>query len=324
MKRLKILLIVFVCLLNTSPAVSQSITLFTLGDSLTTGDGDEGSGGGYPVRLASKLQASYPGTTLTNHAISGDTTQDLINKQLTGAVADLNAAPVENLKIALVWIGSNDLFGLYAGDVCTEYYTDLAFCEKHEMEISTGNVNTILSELKATGATLYIACLDDQTKRPLIMNPEIRAEIFPGITNEEVPKMSAQIAYYNDQVKAHAASNGATTVDFYNTTIFENTATLSDDGNHPNSAGYDAIARIWYQSITGSTQQSSTMTPPTTQSTKALETPEEIAGAPVKFSITDRVIGFETDFPAYSAPIDIIFFCSIHPGSSIASLRTTP
>ena len=48
-----------------------------------------------------------------------------------------------------------------------------------------------------------------------------------------------------------SSASGATTVDFFNTTIFENWATLSNDGNHPNGAGYDAIAMIWYQAITG-------------------------------------------------------------------------
>ena len=32
---------------------------------------------------------------------------------------------------------------------------------------------------------------------------------------------------------------------FYATTIFADPATLSDDGNHPNGAGYDVIAALW-------------------------------------------------------------------------------
>ena len=66
--------------------------------------------------------------------------------------------------------------------------------------------------------------------------------------------MSTQLTAYNNQIITHAATHGATTVDFFNTTIFENSATLSDDGNHPNGSGYDAIAQIWYQAITGTTQ----------------------------------------------------------------------
>jgi len=254
MKTARIVFIVLLFILNSSLAISQPITLVTLGDSLTAGDGDDGSGGGYPARLLTMLLALYPGSTMVNRAISGDTTQDLINKQLTSAVADLNGAPAGNTKIAIVWIGSNDLFGLYASDVCTEYYSDISTCEQVEMGISTDNVDTILNDLKATGATIYIALLDDQSKRPVIADPILRADTFPGISDDEVSRMSTQTASYNSQVETLAASHGATTVDFFNTTIFENSTTLSDDGNHPNGSGYDAIAQIWYQAITGTTQ----------------------------------------------------------------------
>ena len=251
---MKTIMAALIVLLMATPALPQSVTLVTVGDSLTAGDGDDGVGGGYPARLLSMLQSVYPGSTLSNRAVSGDTSQDLINRQLDNAVADLDGAPAENLKIAIVWIGSNDMFGLYAGDVCTEYYPDLPTCEQTEMGISYANVNTILGALKATGATLYIARLDDQTKRPVIADPALRNEVFPGITDDEVPRMAAQIINFNNEVDTHAATHGAQVVDFYNTTIFETDATLSDDGNHPNGAGYDAIARIWYAAIAGTTQ----------------------------------------------------------------------
>ena len=252
MKTSKVLTALLLAMFIAAPAFSQPITLVAVGDSLTAGDGDDGSGGGYPARLLTLLLGDHPGSTLYNRAISGDTTTDLIAKQLDSAVADLNAAPGANRKVALVWIGSNDLFGLYASDVCTEYYPDIETCEEYEMGYSTDNVNTILSALEATGADLYIALLDDQTRRPVIADPVLRNETFPGITAEEVPRMSTQISYYNGEVETYAATYGAVTVDFYNTTIFETEATLSDDGNHPNGAGYDAIAQIWYQAVASS------------------------------------------------------------------------
>ena len=254
MKTGKIIIAALFLIIIAGPVLSQPVTLVAVGDSLTAGDGDDGAGGGYPARLLTLLQALYPGSTLSNRAISGDTTQDLINKQLSDAVSDLNAAPAGNLKIAVIWIGSNDLFGLYASDVCTEYYPDLSTCEQFEMGYSVDNVGTILNDLAGTGASILIALLDDQTKRPVMADAALRHDAYPGITNDEVSRMSTQIFYYNDQVNTHAAVYGAATVDFYNTTIFETSATLSDDGNHPNGAGYDAIARIWYQAITGSGQ----------------------------------------------------------------------
>lgn len=248
---IKIFLFVTLFLLCASPAISQPITLITIGDSLTAGDGDIEGGGGYPQRVLTMLTTLYPGSTLSNLAISGDTTADLINKQLDSAVDRLNSAPSGTIKMALVWVGSNDLFGLYAGDVCSEYYTSLSRCEEVEMGNSVANVDTILTRLKSTGATICIALIDDQSRRPVITDASLRADTFPGITADEIPRMSTQIAYYNEQIKNHAATHGAKTVDFFNTTIFQNMATLDYDGNHPNSSGYDAIAGIWYQAITG-------------------------------------------------------------------------
>ena len=41
----------------------------------------------------------------------------------------------------------NDLFGLYAGDTCTEWYPGLETCERKELGLSHDNVNTILKAL---------------------------------------------------------------------------------------------------------------------------------------------------------------------------------
>ncbi len=252
MKTGKILIVLLPFVFFANPGLSQPVTLVAVGDSLTAGDGDDGSGGGYPARVLGMLQDGHPGSTLSNRAISGDTTQDLINKQLHDAVADLNGAPAGNLKIAIVWIGSNDFFGLYASDVCTEYYDSLSACERAETENSANNADAILAQLKATGAEVYVALLDDQSKRPVIADASLRNDVFPGFADDEIPRMSARIAIYNDRLETIAAARGAETVDFFNTTIFENAATLSDDGNHPNGAGYDAISRIWHRAIAGS------------------------------------------------------------------------
>jgi len=270
------LVLALMLLTASSPCASQPVTLVAVGDSLTEGDGDDGSGGGYPARVLAMMQAAYPGSTLSNRAVSGQTAQDLINVQLPLAVSDLNAAPAGNRKIALVWIGSNDLFGLYQNNVnlCAEYFSHLSLlaCEDTVIDESCVNVDEILSGIKATGASIYIALLDDQSKRPVITDVSLRNGVFPDITDEEVARMSAQIVNYNNKVKTLAAAHGATTVDFFNTTIFENSATLSSDGNHPNGAGYDAIARIWYQAIAGATTTTTVTTTTTTIPTSTTTT----------------------------------------------------
>lgn len=231
--------------------MAQPVTLVTLGDSLTAGDGDDTVGGGYPPRLLELLQDEHPGSTLDNLGISGDTSDDLINKQLTPAVSLLEAAPAGNMTIALVWIGSNDLFGLY-NYVCDEQYqNNYAACEADTFATYSANLDHILTTLSQAGARLFIALLDDQSKRPVMTDPALRGDSYGSITDEDVQRMSVQVGLYNDEIARLAGLHGATTVDFFHTTIFEDAATLSQDGNHPNASGYDVIADLWFQAISG-------------------------------------------------------------------------
>jgi len=248
MARIGSVLLATALLWGITSASAEPVTLVTLGDSLTVGDGDEAAGG-YPSRLLKKLSEEAPGSTLENLAQSGWTSDDLINTQLEPAVAALKAAPGNAPKLALVWIGSNDLFGLY-NYVCPEdYRNDYARCEPEALQLFTNNIKTILASLKATGARLYIALLDDQSKRPVMRNPQLRRDSYDKITADDVSRMSVQTGKYNAVIRELAASYGATTVDFFDTKIFETSATLSEDGNHPNGAGYEAISEIWHQAV---------------------------------------------------------------------------
>ena len=242
-----VLLATFLLWGATAPS-AESVTLVALGDSLTVGDGDE-AGGGFPPRLLKQLSQGAPGSTLQNLAQSGWTSDDLINTQLEPAVAALRAATGGAPKLALVWVGSNDLFGLY-NYVCPEDYgNDYARCEPEALQLFTDNIKTILTSLKATGARLFIALLDDQSKRPVMTNGQLRRDSYDKITADDVSRMSIQTGKYNAAIRELAASYGATTVDFFDTKIFETRATLSEDGNHPNGAGYEAIAGVWHQAI---------------------------------------------------------------------------
>ncbi len=241
-------LLATILLLGVTSASTEADTLVTLGDSLTVGDGDEADGG-YPARLLEKISEKAPGSTLKNLAQSGWTSDDLINTQLGPAVAALRAAPGDAPRLALVWIGSNDLFGLY-NYVCPEDYgNDYARCEPEALQLFTRNVKIILVSLKATGARLYIALLDDQSKRPVMRNPQLRRDSYDKITADDVSRMSVQTGKYNAVIREVAASYGASTVDFFDTKIFEDPATLSEDGNHPNGPGYAVVAEIWHRAI---------------------------------------------------------------------------
>ena len=233
----------FVTVSSSSTLPSGPLTLVALGDSLTQGDGDD-SGRGYPGRLLEMINAVRPGSTVTNLGQSGWNSDALINgdqgieSQLERAVAELQTAIAQGRgAVALVWIGSNDLWYLYeyGGDINDEG-------DAQDFQHFASNMDTILSRLRGTGAAVIVALLDDQSKRPVAL----KGEAFTSVTPEELARMSVQVGRYNTIIVTKAAQYGALTVDFYNTDIFTNPATLYDDGNHPNGAGYDLIAQRWW------------------------------------------------------------------------------
>jgi lysophospholipase L1-like esterase len=236
---------------ETNPAPVNSlpagpVTMVALGDSLTQGDGDE-SGRGYPGRLLDKVNETRPGSTMTNLGQSGWNSDALINgdqgleSQLDRAIVELQAATSQGrAAVALVWIGSNDLWYLYeyGGEGSDEG-------DAQDAEHFSANIDMILAKLRATGAGVVVALLDDQSQRPIAL----KGEAFTAITKDELSRMSLQAIKYNEIIRQRAAQHGALTVDFYNTDIFVNPATLYDDGNHPNPAGHDAIAQKWYEAL---------------------------------------------------------------------------
>ena len=249
MKHLKKLILTTV-LFFSSCIYAEQILVLTMGDSLTAGDGDDIEGRGYPVRLESILSDRGISAKVRNIAISGDTSSDLIAKQLDPAVKELTAAG--NIKkIALVWIGSNDMFGFYnytAGeDWCKNMGPDA--CERSEMKTTAENIAKIVRELKKAGASVIVALVDDQTRRPVISEKKMRSEFFPNINDADVARMSKQIRLYNDSIKNITAKSGAATVDFFTDSVFYDKSMLGDDGNHPNSTGYDKIAQVWADAV---------------------------------------------------------------------------
>ena len=59
-------------------------------------------------------------------------------------------------------------------------------------------------------------------------------------------RMSSHVNWYNEIIAQKAMQYGALTVSFFGTDVFTNLDTLYYDGNHPNSAGYDIIAQMWF------------------------------------------------------------------------------
>ncbi|MBC7878523.1 MAG: hypothetical protein H7Y59_15235 [Anaerolineales bacterium] len=228
-----------------APLPAGPVAMVALGDSLTQGDGDD-TGRGYTVRLLDMVNAIRPGSTMTNFGQSGWNSDALINGdqgfsgQLERSLGELQIASAEGRgAVAFVWIGSNDLWYLY------EYGEGTNENDALDAEHFSTNLDVILTQLRAAGAEVIIALLDDQTKRPVAIN----GQAFTSITPDELARMSLQVTRYNEIISEKAAQYGALTVDFYSTDIFTNPATLYDDGNHPNAAGYDIIAQKWFDTL---------------------------------------------------------------------------
>ena len=229
------------------------ITVVTLGDSLTEGQGDDG-GTGYPGRLPDLLAAKgRPGSTVVNVGHSGWDTQMLIDgaedrpselAEARTAIADAQSAgrPV----VALVLIGSNDLWYLY--EYGPESGTD-AEAEAADVEHYRRNLESIVSDLRTRGAQVVLAINDDQSRRDIATDETRRGAALPATTNAEVAQMSAQARRYATVVRDIASANGLPVADFLESPVYTNRATMSDDGNHPNAQGYDAIAQVWMEAM---------------------------------------------------------------------------
>lgn len=232
-----------------SPAqalLSGPITIITLGDDLTRGDGDT-IGRGYPERLLKLVNQIRPGSFSKNLAHSGWTSDDLIHGdgnlpgQLTRALSEVESSASEwRASIVLVWIGGNDLWELYTG-------TSEVTAEEEEQDVLrfSENMDTVISGLREAGAEVVVARLDDQAKRPA----KSRSQTYPDITAGELSRMTKQVQRYNEVIVEKANQYGVLTIDFYETDIFTQPETLASNGFHPNPAGYDLIAQTWYKAL---------------------------------------------------------------------------
>ncbi len=219
-----------------------AVSIVALGDSLTQGDCDE-SGRGYPARLQTLVEKVRPGSVVLNVGHSGWTSGDLAataNDSPTDVAQAIDGEP----DIALVWIGSNDLWALY--EFGPEPMT--ATAEREDLATYEANLDSLLTRLSERGVSVYLALLDDQSKRPVVAAPA-GEPAFPATTAADLALMSAHVAAYNDMIRRKAAQYRATLVDFSTSTLFTTPATLCTDGNHPNEAGYDAIAAIWFAAL---------------------------------------------------------------------------
>src|ERR1035437_609838 len=95
-----------------------------------------------------------------------------------------------------------------------------------DLQMYQTSIDRILRDLSAHGATVFVALLDDQSKRPVVANPPNPLEpASPDTTKADLALMSAHVKAYNQIIAQTEARYGAGTVDFYGSPIFTNPAT---------------------------------------------------------------------------------------------------
>jgi lysophospholipase L1-like esterase len=101
-------------------------------------------------------------------------------------------------------------------------------------------VQTLISAARGLGARVLVGTL----------LPEIASDVNGGAASLIVP--------FNNQLVPVAASTGATVVDLYSDIVTDVTDWIAYDGLHPTVAGYQEMARVWFNSVRSSFEQPST------------------------------------------------------------------
>jgi lysophospholipase L1-like esterase len=229
------------------------VTVITLGDSLTAGEGDE-TGIGFTGRLVDMIDKSpgRSGSSLNNLGASGWDSTMMVDGG-NGSPAELGAA-VDAAKaatdagqavLATVLIGSNDMWYLY------EYGPpDGTPAENEDAAEATyrANLERTVRELGAAGAVVVLGLPDDQSIRPAVADIDRLHEYLPDVTVEEVQQMATFSVRLDSVTQDVAEQFGLRTVDT-NDPFWGDEATMADDGIHPNPEGYAKLAGLWFEVI---------------------------------------------------------------------------
>ena len=192
------------------PAKGERRVVF-MGDSITDSWDDPRFGG------------FFPGRPYVNRGISGQTTPQMLLR-FRPDVLDLKPVAV------VILAGTNDISGN------TGPATPAAI---------QGNLASMAELARAHGVRVVLASLLP------VSDYDKNREGRPIIRTQQRPP--EQIRALNDWIKTYAAANGHTYLDYYSATVDEHGLLqddLSEDGLHPNSKGYAAMAPLAEQAIT--------------------------------------------------------------------------
>ena len=231
---LAVILWFFFLTLTLTSWADPSRKIACLGDSLTEGDGDD-RGQGYPGRLQSVLGSTYQ---VKSFGKSGWTAEMML-QGYEGQPSQVQRALDWGPQVTLIWVGSNDLWYLY------EYNNPTTAAERADVENYRKLISESIVRLQKRKSRVVLGLLDDQSRRPVA----VKGEAFTGISRAELSRMSLQVKAYNDALRELAKKHKLALVNPSEGGLFTDASRLSDDGNHPNSQGYDDIARQWLKAL---------------------------------------------------------------------------
>lgn len=205
------LLAVAVALAPLAAAAAAPVTYVVLGDSTATGVG-AGPGGGYPTRLARRLEASGVPVKLLNLAVAGATVADLRRDQLPRA---LGATP----QLVTVGIGLNDL------------------ARERSLRDFSRDLQVMADLLRRTKALVVISNLPDLTLSPS--------------AKDQPADLGRRVEQYNAAIQTVAERYGFVLADVWSASRAATRAEgaggfFAADGLHPSAAGAERWAdALW-------------------------------------------------------------------------------
>ena len=180
------------------------------GDSVTRGE-NVPAGSSYPARLQARLAAHFGFATVNNRGADATNSFEAVERVQNNIGANQPA-------YTLILYGTND------------WNTD--FCQESLSCPTTENLRRVVRYVKSIGSLPFLATIPPVNP---LLQPQQRNDWIDGI---------------NAQLKAMAAQEGAFVVDLNQ--AFESQPSLPalfDDHVHPNAAGYDLMARAFFEAI---------------------------------------------------------------------------
>jgi lysophospholipase L1-like esterase len=217
---------------STSPAPSRSWSIVALGDSVPRGTNCNCTP--YPPLTADGLTASTGHTvTATNDSVAGYTTANVLDQLQTdtaviGHVSHADAVEIE--------VGANDVAYSSSCGTSVECYTPKVPTIEKNLDAIVSRVHTLTS-----GHKVLVILLDYWSVWLGGKYAAAHGDAYVGAATEMTDRVNAVI-------KSTAAKTGSAYVDVRAAFkgpdyAYDETHYLSNDGDHPNAAGHQQIAK---------------------------------------------------------------------------------